>query len=157
MVAAIAEYHGPVYARISRAGSPDVFDESHKFEIGKGTTLHNGSDVTIVACGSLLYRCVQAAKALADAGINARVISTPTIKPLDVELVQQAAGETGAVVTAEEHSIVGGLGGEDIPPELIEKAIMYAMENDPPQQEAIWLGLEEEAIDDYDRSTLKIF
>lgn len=111
MVAAIAEHDGPVYARISRAGSPDVFDQSHKFEIGKGTTLRDGSDVTIIACGSLLHRCVQAAEVLAGEGIAARVISMPTIKPLDVELVQRAANETGALVTAEEHSIVGGLGG----------------------------------------------
>ena len=111
MVAAIAEHVGPVYARISRAGSPDVFDQSHRFEIGKGTTLRDGGDVTIIGTGSLVYRCVKAAETLAREGIDARVLSMPTIKPLDRDLVQQAAEETGALVTAEEHSIVGGLGG----------------------------------------------
>lgn len=111
MVAAIAEHDGPVYARISRAGSPDVFDASHVFEIGKGATVRDGGDVTLIGTGSMVYRCVEAAEALAGAGIDARVLSIHTIKPLDVDLVQKAADETGALVTAEEHSVVGGLGG----------------------------------------------
>ena len=110
MVAPIAEHKGPVYARISRAGSPDVFDPSHVFEIGKGTTLRNGKDVTLIGTGSMVYRCVKAANALAAEGIDARVLSIHTIKPLDVELVLKAAEETGALVTAEEHSVIGGLG-----------------------------------------------
>ena len=111
MVAAIAEHNGPVYARISRAGSPDVFDESHVFEVGKGTTVREGTDVTIVGTGSMLYRCVKAAEVLENQGIQARVLGIHTIKPLDLPLIRRAAEETGALVTAEEHSIVGGLGG----------------------------------------------
>ncbi len=110
MVAAIAEYKGPLYARVSRAGSPDVFSEEHVFEIGKGITLRDGGDVTIIATGGMVYRCVTAAEVLANEGIDARVLSIHTIKPLDVELIQQAADETGTLVTAEEHSIIGGLG-----------------------------------------------
>ncbi len=110
MVAAIAGHEGPLYARVSRAGSPDVFDETHVFEIGKGVTLRDGGDVTIIGTGGLVYRCVTAAEALASEGIDARVLSIHTIKPLDIDLIQQAADETGALVTAEEHSIIGGLG-----------------------------------------------
>ena len=111
MVAPIAEHDGPVYARISRAGSPDVFDDAHVLEIGKGVTLRQGGDVTLIGTGSMVYRCVQAADALAGEGISARVLNIHTIKPLDLELVRQAAEETGAIVTAEEHSVIGGLGG----------------------------------------------
>ncbi len=111
MVAPIAEHTGPVYVRISRAGSPDVFDDSHTFEIGKGTPVREGGDVTLVGTGSMVYQCVQAAEALAGESIDARVLSLSTVKPLDVELLQQAAKETGALVTAEEHSVIGGLAG----------------------------------------------
>ena len=111
MIAPVAERAGPVYARISRAGSPDVFDEAHTFVIGKGVTLRQGGDVTLIGTGSMVYRCVKAAGALARESISARVLNIHTIKPLDVDLVRQAAEETGALVTAEEHSVIGGLGG----------------------------------------------
>ena len=110
MVRAIAEYDGPVYMRISRADVPDVFDESLDVQIGKGITVRPGSDVTLVSTGYMLGRCLQAAETLAGDGINARVLSLATIKPLDVDLVCQAAAETGAIVTAEDHTILGGLG-----------------------------------------------
>jgi transketolase len=110
MVRAVAEYDGPVYMRISRADVTDVFDESLQVEIGRGITVRQGSDVTLISTGYMLGRCLLAADALASEGISARVLSLATIKPLDTDLVCQAAAETGAVVTAEDHSIIGGLG-----------------------------------------------
>lgn len=110
MVQVIAEYPGPVYMRISRAVVPDVFDDSLTVEIGKGITLRDGGDVTIVGCGSMVGRCLRAADRLAQEGIDARVLSMASIKPLDAELVVQAAQETGALVTAEDHTVLGGLG-----------------------------------------------
>jgi transketolase len=110
MVRAVAEYDGPVYMRISRADVPDVFDDSLQVEIGRGITVRQGSDVTLISTGYMLGRCLLAADALAHEGISARVLSLATIKPLDVDLVCQAAVETGAVVTAEDHTIIGGLG-----------------------------------------------
>lgn len=111
MVRAVAEYDGPVYMRISRADVTDVFDETHQVEIGRGTTVRPGSDLTLTSTGYMLGRCLAAADALASEGISARVLSLATIKPLDIDLVCQAAAETGAVVTAEDHSILGGFGG----------------------------------------------
>ena len=111
MVPVIAEYTGPVYVRISRAAVPDVFDDSHQVRIGQGVTLRHGSDLTLIGTGSMVGRCVQAADLLAGEGLSVRLLSLHTIKPLDVDLVRQAAEETGALVTVEEHSIIGGLGG----------------------------------------------
>ncbi len=110
-VPVVAEYEGPVYLRLSRAATIPVHNESLQVEIGKGITLREGSDVTIVGTGSMVGRSLLAAEKLAKEGIEARVIEIHTIKPLDVNLVRQAAEETGAVVTAEEHSVIGGLGG----------------------------------------------
>lgn len=110
MVAAIAEHDGPVYMRISRAVVPDVFDDSHVITLGKGVTVCQGSDATIIGSGYMVGRCVQAADALARENIQARVLSLHTLKPLDVDIIRQAAEETGALVTAEDHSIIGGLG-----------------------------------------------
>jgi len=110
MVPVVAEYDGPVYLRISRAETPVLFDENHEVEIGKGVVVRDGSDVTLIASGVMVSRCLEAAKTLASKGIDARVINMHTIKPLDVSLVEKAAEETGAIVTAEEHSVIGGLG-----------------------------------------------
>lgn len=110
MVPAIAEHDGPVYMRISRAAVPAVFDSTHTVQLGKGVTVRPGGDVTIVGSGSMVGRCVKAADALASQNISARVLAIHTLKPLDVELIRQAAEETGALVTAEDHSIIGGLG-----------------------------------------------
>lgn len=107
----IAAYDGPVYLRISRAATLPVHDENVELEIGKGLTLRQGRDVTIVCTGSMVGRSLLAAGKLAEAGIEARVLEIHTIKPLDTRLIQEAAEETGALVTAEEHSIIGGLGG----------------------------------------------
>ena len=110
-VFAAAEYEGPVYMRFGRLAGPRIFDESYKFELGKAVTLREGSDVTIIATGLMVNEAIEAAKALADEGISAEVINIHTIKPLDKEAVIRSAAKTGAVVTAEEHSIIGGLGG----------------------------------------------
>ncbi|MBM4448355.1 MAG: transketolase family protein [Chloroflexi bacterium] len=110
MIPLIAEHEGPVYIRISRAEMPIIFDESHKVAIGRGITVRDGSDVTIIANGHLLSRALEAADQLGSKGIKARVVNMPTVKPLDMPLLRKCARETGAVVTAEEHSIIGGLG-----------------------------------------------
>ena len=110
-VFAAAEYEGPVYMRFGRLAVPRIFDESYKFELGKAVTLREGSDVTIIATGLMVNEAIEAAKALADEGISAEVINIHTIKPLDKEAVIRSAAKTGTVVTAEEHSIIGGLGG----------------------------------------------
>lgn len=110
-VLAAADYEGPVYMRFGRLAVPRIFDESYKFELGKAVTLREGTDVTIIATGLMVNEAIEAAKALADEGISAEVINIHTIKPLDKEAVIRSAAKTGAVVTAEEHSIIGGLGG----------------------------------------------
>ncbi len=110
-VFAAAEYEGPVYMRFGRLAVPRIFDESYKFELGKAVTLREGSDVTIIATGLMVNEAIEAAKTLADEGISAEVINIHTIKPLDKEAIIRSAAKTGAVVTAEEHSIIGGLGG----------------------------------------------
>lgn len=111
MVRAAAEYQGPCYIRLSRLATPVFNDpETYKFEWGKGVTLKNGNDVTIVACGLMVYECLQAANILSGYGINARVINLHTIKPIDKQLMIQAARETGRIVTVEEHNTIGGLG-----------------------------------------------
>ena len=110
-VPVVAEHEGPVYLRLSRDGSAPVHADNPSVEIGKGIVLRKGRDVTIACTGSMVVRSLAAATELAGDGIAARVIEINTIKPLDAELIQEAASETGALVTAEEHSIIGGLGG----------------------------------------------
>ena len=111
-VQAAIEYVGPVYLRFGRAAVPVINDrEDYKFEIGKGVLLREGTDVTIVATGICVSAALEAAEKLAEDGINAEVINIHTIKPLDEELIIKSAKKTGKVVTAEEHSIIGGLGG----------------------------------------------
>jgi transketolase len=111
MVKVLAEYPGPVYMRISRATVPDVFDASYEPQLGKGVVLRPGSEVTLVATGYMAGRCKLAAELLAAESIDVRLIVMSTIKPIDKELLCEAARETGAIVTAEDHSIVGGLAG----------------------------------------------
>ncbi len=111
-VRAAIEYVGPVYLRFGRAAVPVINDRpDYKFEIGKGVTLREGSDVTIIATGICVDSALQAAEKLAAEGVSAEVINIHTIKPLDEELVIASAKKTGKVVTVEEHSIIGGLGG----------------------------------------------
>jgi transketolase len=110
MVPLIAEWDGPVYMRISRAAVPDIYDAAHKPQIGKGSILREGSQVTLVATGNLVMRCLLAAEQLNQQGVLAGVIAMPTIKPLDVDLLVHAAQISGALVTAEEHTVMGGFG-----------------------------------------------
>ena len=108
---AAAEFKGPVYLRLSRAEVPVVLDKaSYDFKIGKGVTLVDGGDLTIVATGYMLIKALEAAEILAAKGIKARVVNIHTIKPIDRELLIACARETGAIVTAEEHNVLGGLG-----------------------------------------------
>ena len=110
-VEAAIKYDGPVYLRFGRLGVPTINDEAtYKFEIGKGVQLKDGSDVSIIANGLMVPEALEAAKILAEEGINARVINIHTIKPIDADIIIKAAKETGAIVTAEEHSVIGGLG-----------------------------------------------
>ena len=111
-VEALINYEGPAYLRMGRWAVEVVTDqvEGYCFEIGKGVVMKDGSDVTLVATGLMVQRALQAAEMLAEEGISARVINIHTIKPLDEELILKAAKETGAIVTAEEHNIIGGLG-----------------------------------------------
>ena len=121
-VQAAIEYVGSVYLRFGRAAVPVINDrEDYKFEIGKGVLLREGTDVTIVATGICVSAALEAAEKLAEDGINAEVINIHTIKPLDEELIIKSAKKTGKVVTAEEHSIIGGLGGA-VSEALSEKA-----------------------------------
>jgi transketolase len=106
----VAEFDGPVYLRISRAGALPVYQPGTKLAIGRGLTLRPGKDVTLVATGAMVGRCAQACELLAARGTDARLLELHTLKPLDRDLILQAAEETGALVTAEEHSILGGLG-----------------------------------------------
>jgi len=107
----ILDYVGPVYMRTGRSDTQRILDSSYQFEIGKGQVVQNGSDVTIVACGVEVARSLEAAESLRSEGISARVVNMSTIKPIDSELLIQCAKETGAIVTAEDHSVIGGLGG----------------------------------------------
>ncbi len=110
---AILEHTGPCYLRTGRCALDTVTDqfENYHFELGKGVRLADGRDVTIIACGLMVQESLKAAELLEAEGISARVIDMHTIKPIDRELILKAADETGAIVTAEEHNIIGGLGG----------------------------------------------
>ena len=110
MIFAAAEYNGPMYVRLGRSAVPTLFDENYNFEIGKGVVLREGDDATIIACGMMVNEALIAADMLKEENINVRVINMSTIKPIDTELIIKAAKETKAIVTAEEHSIIGGLG-----------------------------------------------
>ena len=105
-----ASYQGPVYIRMGRAKVEDVISPDAEFVPGKSTTLADGSDVTIMACGIMTQQALQAAKMLAEEGISARVINMSSIKPIDEAAIVKAAMETGAIVTCEEHTVMGGLG-----------------------------------------------
>lgn len=110
-IKAAIEYNGPVYIRLGRAAVEDVFDaETYNFELGKGIQVKDGKDVTLVATGIMVQESLKAAEMLKEEGIDARVINIHTIKPIDKDILVKASNETGAIVTAEEHNISGGLG-----------------------------------------------
>ena len=111
VVEAAINYVGPVYMRFGRMAVPNVSPEGYKFEIGRGCLLKDGADVAIIANGVEVSEALEAARLLAEDGIDAAVVNMATIKPLDEELVVKMAKKTGCIVTAEEHSVIGGLGG----------------------------------------------
>ncbi len=105
-----ANYNGPVYIRLGRAAVEEIFDDNYEFQIGKGVELVKGNDASIIATGIMVEKALKASEILKAEGINVRVINIHTIKPIDAELIIKAAKETKRIVTAEEHSIIGGLG-----------------------------------------------
>ena len=124
-VRAAAEHEGPVYIRLGRANLPVLFNDKYKFQIGKANVIKEGTDVTLIACGVMVYRTLDAAKLLEEQGISAEVINVACIKPIDSETIIKSVSKTGKVVTAEEHNIHGGLGdavaaviGENCPAKL---------------------------------------
>lgn len=104
------DYQGPAYLRLGRPAVPLIYDDKLDFKIGRGIELRNGSDATIVSCGIMVAKCLEAAQILADEGIQVSVVDMHTIKPVDQELLISKARETGCILTVEEHSIIGGLG-----------------------------------------------
>ncbi len=110
-VRAATEHRGPVYLRTVRCAVPVIFDESHRFEIGRSYRLHEGTDLTIISTGMMTPKARLATLELEQEGVHARLIHMPTIKPLDVEAIVQASKETGRIITVENHSRLGGLGG----------------------------------------------
>lgn len=106
----VVDMDGPAYVRLGRASVPVLYDGDHQFQLGKAEMLRDGSDVTVIATGIMVSAAVEAAESLAEEGISVRVLDMHTIKPLDEEAVIKAAKETGKIVTAEEHSVIGGLG-----------------------------------------------
>lgn len=105
-----AEHVGPCYIRLGRLNVEDIFDDSYQYQYGKGVQLVDGTDATIIATGLMTQKAKEAAQLLQEEGINVRVIHMPTIKPIDRELIEKAARETKFILTAEEHSVIGGLG-----------------------------------------------
>lgn len=104
------ENYGPVYLRLSRDVYPDLYPAGTQFEMGKGAVVRDGKDVTVIACGLLVHKAIEAAETLEKEGVSVRVVDMYSIKPIDEELILRCAKETGAIVVAEEHNIYGGLG-----------------------------------------------
>ncbi len=110
-IRAIIEYNGPVYLRLTRQATRIIFDESYRFVLGNSTVVRPGDDVTVFSSGAQTTRVVESAEILSDQGINIHLVHVPTIKPLDVDGIVAAAKRTGSVITVEDHTIIGGLGG----------------------------------------------
>lgn len=111
MMDAALAINGPVYIRTCRLATENIMPEDYQFEVGKAAVMHEGDDVTIMAMGLMVERALDAAKALEADGIHARVLNMGSVKPIDRDAIEKAAKETGAIVTAEEHSVIGGLAG----------------------------------------------
>ena len=109
-VEAALNHDGPVYLRFGRLAVPVIYDENHKVEIGKGSVIEEGTDVTIIATGLMVSIAMEANEILKAEGISARIVNMPCIKPIDAELIKESAAKTGVIVTCEEHNIIGGLG-----------------------------------------------
>lgn len=159
-----AEIYGPVYIRLGRAAVEDIYDETYQFELGKGVELRKGKDVTIIATGLMVQKSLEAAKKLKDENIFARVINIHTIKPIDRDIIIKAAKETSAIVTAEEHSIIGGLGSavlevlsDEYPVPLNRIGIMDEFgESGKPNELLEKYGLTEENIIEGCRKVMKL-
>jgi transketolase len=108
--AALVKHHGPAYLRLGRAGEPDVYKEDYDFQIGKAVTLRAGDDISLISMGLILPNVLKAEEKLREKGIEARVINMHTIKPIDREDILKAGRDTGAIISVEEHNIIGGLG-----------------------------------------------
>jgi transketolase len=158
----IVEWQGPVFFRLCRNEVPQIFSDAYAPEIGKGIVLREGTDVTILCCGVMIARVLQAAKQLYEQGIRAQVVELHTIKPLDKELVWHCARATEAVVTVEEHSILGGLGGavaevlaESLPVPMERVGIADTFAESGPYQELMdKYGLSVAAIQDAARRAI---
>jgi len=164
-ILAVAEYNGPCYVRLGRLAVSVINDsESYKFEIGKGVTLAQGNDVTIVATGIMVELALEAKDILSKEGINARVINIHTIKPIDKDLLIKAAKETKAIVTAEEHSIIGGLGSavaeivtEECPVPVLKVGIKDTFgESGKPNELLKAYGLTVEAIVEHSKKAISL-
>lgn len=105
------DHKGPMYLRLSRNEFPDIYTDDTQFELGKAQIVRDGQDATVIACGVMVSKALEAAAILEKEGISLRVVDMFTIKPIDAEMIERCAAETGAIVTAEEHNIIGGLGG----------------------------------------------
>ena len=164
VVEAAINYVGPVYMRFGRMAVPNVSPEGYRFEIGKGCVLRDGADVTIIACGVEVSEALAAAEALAEEGIDAAVVNMATIKPLDEELVVKMAKKTGAIVTAEEHSVIGGLGGavaeclsENYPVPVKRVGVLDTFGRSGPAKELLGLfKLDSKAIAESVREVIKL-
>ncbi|OOM79794.1 1-deoxy-D-xylulose-5-phosphate synthase [Clostridium puniceum] len=162
-ILAVAEYNGPCYVRLGRLAVSVINDnDNYKFEIGKGVTLAQGNDVTIVSTGMMVELALEAKEELAKEGINARVINIHTIKPIDKQLLINAAKETGAIVTVEEHSIIGGLGSgvaevvtEEYPIPVVKVGIKDTFgESGKPNELLKAYGLTTEAIVEHSKKAI---
>ncbi|AQR97940.1 transketolase family protein [Clostridium saccharoperbutylacetonicum] len=164
-ILAVAEYNGPCYVRLGRLAVSIINDaQSYKFEIGKGITLADGNDVTIVATGMMVELALEAKDILSKEGINARVINIHTIKPIDRELLIKAAKETKAMVTVEEHSVIGGLGSavaevvtEECPIPVLKVGIKDTFgESGKPNELLKVYGLTTEAIVEHSKKAVSL-
>ena len=164
-ILAVAEYNGPCYVRLGRLPVSVINDtENYKFEIGKGVTLSQGDDITIVATGIMVELALEAKEELAKEGINARVINIHTMKPIDKELLIKAAKETRTIVTVEEHSVIGGLGSavaevitEECPVPVLKVGIKDTFgESGKPNELLKVYGLTVEAIVEHSKKAISL-
>ena len=158
LIPKVSEYSGPVYLRISRADVPYLFEEGDYIEIGKGRVLADGDDVTLLVTGIPLYRTLKARELLAQRGIKSRVVELHTLKPLDTDLILRCAEQTAAMVTVEEHSIIGGLYSavaetlvkqqHSIPTTVVPVGILDTFTCTAPDADTLWdhVGLRPEDI-----------
>jgi len=160
----VLDSYGPVYLRTGRTPLPTFLNEDIKFEWGKGTIIAEGNDVTIIAVGVMVYRALEAAKQFKKEGISCRVVNMSSLKPIDKELIVDSAKKTGFIVTAEDHNIIGGLGGavaevlsENYPVPMVRVGIMDCFtESGNPKELAEKYGLDNKGIEKAVRKILQI-